>query len=62
MLESFFLPEAKTGYPPADKVIVSKSGHPRSADPAVRRMVEVDLTLIDFYDKLLEKLEDELGK
>jgi len=32
----------------------------RFADPAVRRMVEVDLTLIGFYDKLLEKLEDEL--
>jgi dihydrofolate synthase / folylpolyglutamate synthase len=34
MLESFLGPEIATGYPPADKVIVSKSGHPRSADPA----------------------------
>jgi len=35
MLESFLGPEAATGYPPADKVIVSKSGHPRSAEPAL---------------------------
>jgi dihydrofolate synthase/folylpolyglutamate synthase len=34
MLESFLGPEIATGYPPADKVIVSRSGHPRSADPA----------------------------
>ena len=34
MLESFLGPQIATGYPPADKVIVSKSGHPRSADPA----------------------------
>ncbi len=26
--------ERRPGYPPADKVIVTKSGHPRSAEPA----------------------------
>jgi dihydrofolate synthase/folylpolyglutamate synthase len=34
MLASFLGPQSVTGYQPADKVIVSKSGHPRSADPA----------------------------
>lgn len=34
MLKDFLGPESATGFPPADKVIVSKSGHPRSADPA----------------------------
>lgn len=34
MLKTFLEPEQATGYRPADKVIVSKSGHPRSADPA----------------------------
>jgi dihydrofolate synthase / folylpolyglutamate synthase len=34
MLESFLGPQVATGYPPADKVIVSRSGHPRSAEPA----------------------------
>ncbi len=34
MLKTFLEPEHVTGYRPADKVIVSKSGHPRSADPA----------------------------
>ncbi len=34
MLKTFLEPESVTGYPPADKLIVTKSGHPRSADPA----------------------------
>jgi dihydrofolate synthase/folylpolyglutamate synthase len=34
MLREFLEPERTTGYPPADKVIVTKSGHPRSAEPA----------------------------
>lgn len=34
MLKTFLEPEAVTGYPPADKIIVTKSGHPRSAEPA----------------------------
>ncbi len=34
MLKTFLEPEASTGYRPADKVIVTKSGHPRSAEPA----------------------------
>lgn len=34
MLETFLLPGATTGYPAADKVIVTQSGHPRSAVPA----------------------------
>ncbi len=34
MLRTFLAPESETGYPPADKVIVTKSGHPRSAEPA----------------------------
>ncbi len=34
MLRQFLEPERVTGYPPADKVIVTKSGHPRSAEPA----------------------------
>lgn len=34
MLETFLRPEATTGYPTADKVIVTTSGHPRSADAA----------------------------
>jgi dihydrofolate synthase / folylpolyglutamate synthase len=34
MLEVFLTPDAASGYLPADKVIVTKSGHPRSADPA----------------------------
>jgi dihydrofolate synthase/folylpolyglutamate synthase len=34
MLIAFLGAESATGYPPADKVIVSKSGHPRSAEPA----------------------------
>ena len=34
MLKAFLSAESATGFPPADKVIVSKSGHPRSADPA----------------------------
>ena len=34
MLHQFLEPESATGYPPANKVIVTKSGHPRSAEPA----------------------------
>jgi dihydrofolate synthase / folylpolyglutamate synthase len=34
MLKIFLGSEAETGYPPADKVIVTRSGHPRSAGPA----------------------------
>jgi dihydrofolate synthase / folylpolyglutamate synthase len=34
MLRVFLGPAGETGYPPADKVIVSKSGHPRSSEPA----------------------------
>ncbi len=34
MLETFLRPEATTGYLAADKVIVTTSGHPRSADAA----------------------------
>lgn len=34
MLRQFLRPESETGYPPADKVIVTQSGHPRSAEPA----------------------------
>lgn len=34
MLKTFLEPEQVTGYRPADKVIVSKSGHPRAANPA----------------------------
>lgn len=34
MLKTFLEPESATGYRPADKVIVTKSGHPRSAEPA----------------------------
>ncbi len=34
MLEQFLRPQSETGYPPADKVIVTRSGHPRSAEPA----------------------------
>ena len=34
MLREFLEPLPVTGYPPADKVIVTKSGHPRSAEPA----------------------------
>lgn len=34
MLRQFLEPQSVTGYPPADKVIVTKSGHPRSAEPA----------------------------
>lgn len=34
MLKVFLGTVDQTGYPPADKVIVTKSGHPRSADPA----------------------------
>ena len=34
MLRDFLGPASVTGFPPADKVIVSRSGHPRSADPA----------------------------
>lgn len=34
MLRQFLEPERVTGYRPADKVIVTKSGHPRSAEPA----------------------------
>lgn len=34
MLRTFLAPESETGYPPADKVIVTKSGHLRSAEPA----------------------------
>ena len=34
MLRQFLEPERATGYRPADKVIVTKSGHPRSAEPA----------------------------
>lgn len=34
MLRTFLAPESETGYPSADKVIVTKSGHPRSAEPA----------------------------
>jgi hypothetical protein len=34
MLEQFLRSQSETGYPPADKVIVTKSGHPRSAEPA----------------------------
>jgi dihydrofolate synthase/folylpolyglutamate synthase len=34
MLHVFLAPKEETGYQPADKVIVSKSGHPRSADTA----------------------------
>ncbi len=34
MLRQFLEPASVTGYQPADKVIVTKSGHPRSADPA----------------------------
>ncbi|OIO90415.1 MAG: hypothetical protein AUK03_13015 [Anaerolineae bacterium CG2_30_64_16] len=33
MLEIFLTPDPDNGYKPADKVIVTKSGHPRSADP-----------------------------
>lgn len=34
MLKTFLEPEEVTGYRPADKIIVTKSGHPRSAVPA----------------------------
>lgn len=34
MLKTFLDPDMRTGYQPADKVIVTKSGHPRSAEPA----------------------------
>lgn len=34
MLLQFLEPQEVTGYPPANKVIVTKSGHPRSAEPA----------------------------
>jgi len=34
MLRIFLSPDPDNGYQPADKVIVTKSGHPRSADPA----------------------------
>jgi len=34
MLKTFLTPDPNNGYKPADKVIVTKSGHPRSADPA----------------------------
>jgi dihydrofolate synthase/folylpolyglutamate synthase len=34
MLKTFLEAETATGYRPADKVIVTKSGHPRSAEPA----------------------------
>lgn len=34
MLKTFLEPEAVTGYRPADKIIVTRSGHPRSAEPA----------------------------
>jgi dihydrofolate synthase / folylpolyglutamate synthase len=34
MLRQFLEPQGVTGYPPANTVIVTKSGHPRSADPA----------------------------
>jgi dihydrofolate synthase / folylpolyglutamate synthase len=34
MLKVFLGPQDVTGYPPADKVIVTRSGHPRSAEPA----------------------------
>jgi dihydrofolate synthase/folylpolyglutamate synthase len=34
MLTAFLRPGSGTGYPTADKVIVTRSGHPRSADPA----------------------------
>lgn len=34
MLKAFLVPASASGYPPADKVIVTQSGHPRSADPA----------------------------
>ncbi len=34
MLHFFLGPKHATGYPPVDKLIVSRSGHPRSADPA----------------------------
>ena len=34
MLQIFLTPDPASGYLPADKVIVTKSGHPRSADPA----------------------------
>ncbi len=34
MLRQFLEPQSVTGYPPADKVIVTKSGHPRSSEPA----------------------------
>jgi len=34
MLRVFLAPRDETGYLPADKVIVTKSGHPRSSEPA----------------------------
>ena len=34
MLGIFLSPDEESGYLPAEKVIVTKSGHPRSADPA----------------------------
>ena len=34
MLETFLSPDPTNGYQPADKVIVTRSGHPRAADPA----------------------------
>lgn len=34
MLREFLEPQSVTGYRPADKVIVTKSGHPRSSEPA----------------------------
>lgn len=34
MLESFLTPDPESGFVPVDKVIATKSGHPRSADPA----------------------------
>ena len=38
MLESFLGPEIATGYPPADQVIVSRSGHPHAAASSADRL------------------------
>jgi dihydrofolate synthase/folylpolyglutamate synthase len=44
MLHFFLDPKRRTGYPPVDKLIVSQSGHPRSADPTQLAAMALDIS------------------
>ncbi len=64
MLEAFLHPDLESGYKPVDKVIVTRSGHPRSADPTgladLVRGLEADVP-ISVHDSVDSALTEALS-